>query len=1179
MEDSDNRTEIIVHAYDWEIEDCSTDDGDKLAIHAWCLDRESNPYLLRIEEFPAFCQVELPMFIGNNLARWTKDKVDTFVDVISNVLQGDAPVRHIFKMSKKCYYYRGGRTYPMVTLVFNTIKAMDHCSNLLNKPIKIDLDGFGLMKCNVWEKDISSVRKLLTMRNTKYSQWFRIRGEHIQDEDLRISTLKNEYTADWQTMIPIPPSESKKWMTYPKTLSFDIEAYSDNHKAMPIKYSARHVSYMISCITQRLGDLKSRKRIGIIYGDCNNIPPDKLDDCTIIKVNTEVEMINEFGRVMSEYDPEVVLGYNILNFDYPYLDHRLKRVLKDWPYMGRLKDRRPKLNSKTWKSDAYGYMSINILKINGRISVDLYPVIKRDNKLDKYDLDTVSFKFIKKNKHAIKPEEQFRIYEELQRALEEKKKLDVSEANADDGDNSNDKINEFLRNVTQPSDTSKEEIDEETQKNREKEENLIKQGVHEELRRATIALDELSPDDPLSLRKKIMERYEKAKEEMTRVMAYCIQDAELVIDLMEKLRIWIGLIELSNIVGVTLMELFTRGQQCRCISQLYDLAAKLGFVIDKRETPPHQFGGGFVFEPKPGIYDNIICLDFASLYPSIIRAFNICYTTLVPPELDNEIPDELCNVIEFDQEEDDHTPDDAEDDDVFSEKKKKTKKPKKIVHYRFKFKKEPEGLLPQLVRQLVDGRNAVKAEMKGEKDEVVLGVLDSRQLALKVSANSFFGFLGVGDGGVMPLIEGAMSITAKGRELIGLVNKYIKDKYNGDIVYGDTDSSMADLHITDKTKVNYWGKRLSEEISGTPEVKDKDGNVTKEAVKGLFPSPLKMEFEKAMRLLCIKKKKYAAFLIGKDGEFEKETIKGDDGVTRETGKYVTLKKGIVLARRETPPILRRIYGSLLESTLLKKPFDEVMDILIDAIKALSQGKIDFKELIAIRSLGSNYKSDTYFVKLFADELRKLGKPANPGDRLEFIIVKDENARLLGHRMRSPEVYSERLGTDKEEKIDYMYYIEKILMNSINQLIEVGYKNIIQSEAFKNIGYKPSGRSKFIGLDKPVKILFRMLEKGLDLELLRTAIKRASGKQIVLQVPVQSVPETILKILPSPIPNPISNPIAEDKVRIKIIPPTENKMSVSTISLPISSPLPRQPLRYPCGIIPQERTVKLTIRKP
>ena len=68
-------------------------------------------------------------------------------------------------------------------------------------------------------------------------------------------------------------------------------------------------------------------------------------------------------------------------------------------------------------------------------------------------------------------------------------------------------------------------------------------------------------------------------------------------------------------------------------------------------------------------------------------------------------------------------------------------------------------------------------------------------MAIKVSANSFFGFLGVQNGGKMPLIEGAMSITGKGRELIGTVRQYIEDKYGGVQIYGDTDSVRGHTSI------------------------------------------------------------------------------------------------------------------------------------------------------------------------------------------------------------------------------------------------------------------------------------------------------------------------------------------------------------------------------------------------
>ena len=291
--------------------------------------------------------------------------------------------------------------------------------------------------------------------------------------------------------------------------------------------------------------------------------------------------------------------------------------------------------------------------------------------------------------------------------------------------------------------------------------------------------------------------YQKSIEKMTKFVAYCIQDSDLVIDLFEhnKMKYWISLIEMSNIMGVTITDLFLRGQQVRCMSLFYNIATQKGIIIDKREQPIVKFSGGFVYEPDPGCHENILCFDFASLYPSIIQAYNICLSTLVDPTIVKEIPDENCHVFDFDQEEDD------EDDekDLLDTDKKKESTAKKHYHYKFVKREIQEGLLPQLERTMVAERAAINAQLKGKKDKVtgawivepekdplIQTVLDKRQLAIKQTCNSFFGFLGVQEGGKLPLIEGAMCITAKGRELINQVNVYLQDKYKARIVYNDS---------------------------------------------------------------------------------------------------------------------------------------------------------------------------------------------------------------------------------------------------------------------------------------------------------------------------------------------------------------------------------------------------------
>jgi DNA polymerase elongation subunit (family B) len=1098
---------LTLHAYEWITKDHYTD-TDGLEIHAWTLDRESNPCLLRLKDFPVFCHVELPCFINNRYFRWNRDYAFTYYKWLCNQRGDRAPFRMIFEEKSKMYYYRSGKKFPMLVLLFKSIEDMTSCEYFLSRPRQVG--DLGLICAKVWETSISPVRKLLSNKEIGYSQWFSVNAVRV-DKDEKVSTTEMEYFGDWRSMRPIAPEDSKSWSTHPRLLAFDIETYSDNHKALPNRYNTKHVVYMISLIYQRLGYPDTRKRYALIYGDCDPIPGSE-----IIRVNSEIDLINEMSRIVNELDPEILMGYNILGYDYPYMDARLQRRLHDWKPMGRLINEPTRMNSKSWKSSAYGYNEINDLLMDGRISIDMLQVIKRDYKLPKYDLDTVSKVFIGRGKHPVKAQEMFRIYEENQAAI-------------------------------------------------------------------------ASEDE---------ERIKNAKSEMTRVMAYCLEDSELVVDMFEKLHMWIGMIELSNIVGVTMTELFTGGQQRRCVSQIYNLASRLHFVLDKRDMGRVPFSGGFVYEPIPGLYENIVCLDFASLYPSIMEAYNICFTTLVPPELMDQIPDEKCWVFKWEEaitkdkkeEEDSDDGEDGEAGDDDDEAGEEETKPVKYATYHYKFIKQEyhRGILPQLVHELVAQRNVVRklmgqlkeqaskldeglkqlrnypnlshmqilhllqtncnqererlTELSGFEKDTLEGeikkltkaiaaieeairrgdqtiedtinhdqpiikdlqlqcvVLDKRQLALKVSANSMFGFLGVQNGGKMPLIEGAMCITSKGRELIGLVNNHLQSKYGALVVYNDTDSSMVDLKINDPREVYRWGIQLSQEISGKPAKYNSDGVCIEEAVPGLFPPPLRMEFEKGMRLLCIRKKKYIAALIDKYGR-------------HKLGKKDILVKGVLTARRDNCQWVRDVYDKIVNCVLHRKPMVDVLDIIVDSVQKLLANQVDPKDLSIIKGLGANYKSSTYFMKVFSDELRKIGKPVTPGDRLEYVIVKpvDGEKPLLGKQMRLLELYQE----SPTEPIDIMYYLEKVLTNPIEQLWKTAYKK--ELESMQTIGYKPRTQHKFVPISNPIKMIIRLINDGIDVASIKHLLQPQQVPRPLRLKIVPSKPKLKLKIVPSNLP--------------------------------------------------------------
>ena len=184
--------------------------------------------------------------------------------------------------------------------------------------------------------------------------------------------------------------------------------------------------------------------------------------------------------------------------------------------------------------------------------------------------------------------------------------------------------------------------------------------------------------------------------------------------------------------------------------------------------------------------------------------------------------------------------------------------------------------------------------------------------------------------------------------------------------------------------------------------------------------------------------------------------------------------------------LRDTYTKILDMIMDKGGLDDAICILVDAIQDLLDGRVPYEDLIIIRELGANYKSESYFMKVFSDDLKKAGKIVNPGDRLDFVIVEDPTATLLGHKMKLSEQYLERLNTPNPERIDYNYYIEKVLMNPINQLFEVGFKDIIAQ--LQHVSYRPTNRHKTIYLDRPVQIILKMRERGYDLMKFKEAVQ-------------------------------------------------------------------------------------------
>ena len=387
-----------------------------------------------------------------------------------------------------------------------------------------------------------------------------------------------------------------------------------------------------------------------------------------------------------------------------------------------------------------------------------------------------------------------------------------------------------------------------------------------------------------------------------RLAIYCMKDAYLPLKLAEKLMTIYNFAEMCRVTCTPLNFILTRGQQIKVSSQLHRKALEHNYLIPnirikKVDEDEEGYEGAYVLDPVKGFHDiPIVTLDFASLYPSIMMAHNLCYSTLI-----------------------------KSGDEKFMDVNDYFKSPTGDCFVREHVRK---GILPIILEELISARKKAKEELKTAKTPELKAVLDGRQLALKISANSVYGFTGA-QIGQLPCLQISSSVTAVGREMIEKTRDIILTKfkiengyeYNSQVIYGDTDSVMIKFGVTQLEQAMKLGKEAAEFVSSH------------------FKKPIKIEFEKIyFPYLLMKKKKYAGLIWTKLEKYDKIDTKGLEAV-----------------RRDNCELVRDLVETILKKILLDRSVDDAIQYCKGIISDLLQNKIDISLLVISKSLSKNAK--------------------------------------------------------------------------------------------------------------------------------------------------------------------------------------------------------------------------------
>ena len=361
-----------------------------------------------------------------------------------------------------------------------------------------------------------------------------------------------------------------------------------------------------------------------------------------------------------------------------------------------------------------------------------------------------------------------------------------------------------------------------------------------------------------------------------------------------------------------------------------------------------------------------------------------------------------------------------------------------------RFAQFPEGkaIMPSILEELLMARKSTRKMIPQEKDDFMKNVLDKRQLGYKVTANSLYGQCGAKTSTFYEK-DIAACTTATGRLLLTYAKKIIEECYgdaichtkNGTVVtkaeyiYGDTDSVFFTFNLQTLEGKPIRGK---EALEITIELAQEAGHLASSYLKG----PHDLEYEKTFMPFCLlSKKRYVGMLYETD-----------------PNKCKRKEMGIVLKRRDNAPIVKDIYGGIIDILMKEQNISRAIEFLQNSLQNIVDEKYPMDKLIITKSLRSGYKNPQSIAhKVLADRMtaRDPGNKPSSGDRIPFVYINTTNKKALqGEKIETPNFIKEN-----GLKIDYSFYITNQIMKPVQQVFALVLEKIWEIQKKTNTKMK------------------------------------------------------------------------------------------------------------------------------
>ncbi|CCI45356.1 unnamed protein product [Albugo candida] len=461
--------------------------------------------------------------------------------------------------------------------------------------------------------------------------------------------------------------------------------------------------------------------------------------------------------------------------------------------------------------------------------------------------------------------------------------------------------------------------------------------------------------------------------------------------------------EMARLFGIDFYSVLSRGSQFRVEAVMLRVTKRNNFVLlsPSRNQVAAQAPMEcipLVMEPQSRYYsDPVVVLDFQSLYPSLVIAYNLCYSTYLG-RLENGMKPELetfMGVTSFSPDEKGFTNCDQE------------------IHIApngtlFCPKSRRRGIVPAILEEILATRIMIKHAMKKHQSPTLsknlYKKLDARQLALKLIANVTYGYTAAGFSGRMPCAQLADAIVQTGRCTLEATVRVVEShsEWNARVVYGDTDSLFVLLEGRSKNEAFCIGQEIAKKITA------------------LNPRPVELKMEKVyFGCILVSKKRYVGYKY--------ESL---DQVQGELDA-----KGVEIVRRDSCVLVQKLMRTSLQLLFETRDLSRIKRVMIHLRRQMLSNQIPLRDYVFAKEvrLGS-YADNSHAPPAALVSLKAMASDprAEPryAERVPYVVINGFPGARLIDLVISPYRF---VANPSGNTINYQYYIEKQIIPSLERL--------------------------------------------------------------------------------------------------------------------------------------------------